>query len=143
MEEILRYKNCFVCGDQNAHGLKARFYYDGSAAYTHLTATEDFEGYRGIFHGGIIAALLDEVMIKAILATGVYAVTAEMTVRYKLPIHTGDNLTFRGKVTSHKGRIYTTEGEVTNQSGLVLAESTGKYIEAKPDLKQELQKSLD
>jgi uncharacterized protein (TIGR00369 family) len=143
MKEILRYKNCFVCGDQNDHGLQAKFLYDGNAAYTHITATDAFEGYKGIYHGGIIAALLDEVMIKAILATGVYAVTAEMTVRYKHPVRTGEHVVFRGRVTGQKGRMFTTEGEVTDQSGRVCAEATGKYIEAKPELNQELRKSLD
>ena len=143
MKEVLRYKGCFVCGDQNPHGLQARFFYDGSQAHSHLVATREFEGYKGIYHGGIIAALLDEVMIKAILATGVYAVTAEMTVRYKRPVHTGDQLTFRGRVVSQKGRIYTTAGELIDEKGEAYAEASGKYLEAKPQLKQELEQSLD
>lgn len=143
MEEVLRYKNCFVCGDQNPHGLQAKFFYDGRTAQTNLVATEAFEGYKGIYHGGIIAALLDEVMIKAILATGVYSVTAEMTIRYKRPVRTGDALTFRGVIAYKKGKVYLTEGEVVDQNGVAYAEASGKYIEAGLELRQELQKSSD
>jgi uncharacterized protein (TIGR00369 family) len=143
MDEVRRYKNCFVCGDKNAHGLQARFFFDGNAAYTEVIATEEFEGYKGIYHGGILAALLDEVMIKAILATGVFAVTAEMTVRYRHPVRTGERLAFRGSVTTRKGRMFATEGQVTDGSGRVCAEATGRYLEAKPELNQELRKSLD
>ena len=75
MKEVAKYPHCFVCGDQNVHGLKAKFFFDGEKAFTEVTADGSFEGYRGIYHGGIIATLLDEVMIKAILAQPVTAVT--------------------------------------------------------------------
>ena len=143
MKEVLSYPGCFVCGGRNSHGLKARFFYDGEYAVTELTATEAFEGYKGIFHGGIVASLLDEVMIKAILARDVYAVTAEMTVRYRLPVRTGELVRFAGKVISTKGRLITTEGEAIGEGGKLYASATGTYLEAKPDLKTRLLQSLE
>lgn len=143
MKEVSKYSHCFVCGDQNPIGLKAKFMFDGEQAITELTADERFEGYRGIYHGGIISALLDEVMIKAILAEDIFAVTAEMTVRYHRPARVGDHLTFTGKKTTRKGRLYVTEGAVTTQNGDVLATATGKYIEAKGDFKDELTNSVE
>ena len=68
MEEIAKYSHCFVCGPENQIGLKARFFFDGHKAHTTVTADERFVGYHGIYHGGLLATLLDEVMIKAILA---------------------------------------------------------------------------
>ena len=76
MKEVLKYSHCFVCGEKNDSGLKARFYYDGKQAASEVYAREQFEGYRGIYHGGIVSTLLDEVMIEAILALDRYAVTA-------------------------------------------------------------------
>lgn len=143
MTEVRRYKNCFVCGDQNPHGLQAIFHYDGHEVTTTVTARADLEGYAGIYHGGVLASLLDEVMIKAILALDVFAVTAEMTVRYRLPVHTGDRITFRGRITETKGRMYFTAGEAVGDDGRVFAEATGKYLEARPELKDELLRSLD
>ncbi len=143
MKEVLSYPGCFVCGAHNAHGIKAHFHFDGEHALTEVTATPEFEGYKGIFHGGIVASLLDEVMIKAILAHEIFAVTAEMTVRYRLPIRTGDIIRFVGKVVSHKGRLYSTEGEAVGKDGQVYATASGTYLEAKPDLKADLRQSLE
>jgi len=141
MKEVLRYSNCFVCGDQNRHGLKAKFYYDGEKAVTEITAHEDFEGYRGIYHGGVISSLLDEVMIKAILAQEKYVVTVELTVRYFLPVRVGDKVLFSGRVTRQKGRVIFTEGEATGPDGQIFASATGKYVEAGDELRSELVKS--
>lgn len=143
MKEIVKYSRCFVCGDQNAHGLKARFFFDGEKATTTIAADKTFEGYHGIYHGGIIATLLDEVMIKAILADEIYAVTAEMTVRYHKPVEVGDQLHFSGRVVKSKGRMYFTEGEVVGDDGAKYASATGKYIKARPDMEARLVESLD
>jgi uncharacterized protein (TIGR00369 family) len=143
MREVLSYPGCFVCGHKNLHGLKAKFYYDGEKAYTEFVASESFEGYKGIFHGGIVASLLDEVMIKAILACDVFAVTAEMTIRFRQPIRTGESIRFVGRIIGEKGRLYSTEGEAIGADGTVYATATGTYLEAKPKLRAELRQSLE
>ncbi len=143
MREIPKYSGCFVCGDRNERGLRARFFYDGSKAVTEIEAGQDMEGYRGIYHGGILATVLDEVMIKALLASNVVAVTAELTIRYLAPVRTGDRLRFSGWVTGQKGRVSFTEGEVENGDQQLCATATAKYIEAKADFRAELEKSLD
>ena len=143
MKEVLKYSGCFVCGDSNDAGLQARFFYDDGQAFCEIEADSRFEGYRGIYHGGIIATLLDEVMIKAILAIDRYAVTAEMTVRFAAPVKTGDRLLFVGRVVRRKGRVYFTEGEAIVRPERVVATATGKYIEARPELREILIGSID
>ena len=143
MKEVLKYPGCFVCGDLNQSGLKARFFYDGDRAICEVKADVRFEGYRGIYHGGIIATLLDEVMIKAILAVDSYAVTAEMTVRYRAPVRIGDQLRFVGTVVRRKGRVFLTEGEATVGPDQVVATATGKYIEARPEMREVLLQSIE
>jgi len=143
MKEVLKYSGCFVCGDKNESGLKARFFYDGEQAVTEVVALEQFEGYRGVYHGGVITTLLDEVMIKAILAQDKYAVTAEMTVRFRRPVITGDKIRLVGRVTKSKGRVFFTEGKATNEDGQVLATATGRYVEADSELKPTLMNSVE
>ncbi len=143
MKEIVRYKNCFVCGHDNPHGLKARFFEHDGGAVTELTAEPHFEGYQGLYHGGILASLLDEVMIKAVLSRGVFAVTAEMTVRFKKPIPTGTKLRLTGKITGAKKRVYTTTGEALGPDGTIFATATGTYIQAREELKDQLVRSID
>ncbi|MBD3333691.1 hotdog fold thioesterase [candidate division GN15 bacterium] len=141
--ELLKYSGCFVCGDQNPIGLKARFFFDGSQAYTDVVADKRFEGYSRIYHGGIISTLLDEVMIKAVLANEVYVVTAEMTVKFLRPVKVGDKLHFRGWVTRQRGRIWLTEGVAEDAEGQAYASATGKYVEASGDLRQALMQSVE
>lgn len=143
MKEVVKYAGCFVCGDKNNNGLKARFYYDGEQAVTEVRAQEQFEGYRGIYHGGIVSTLLDEVMIKALLALEKYTVTAEMTVRFLRPVRTGEKIRFVGRVTKSRGRVFLTEGTATAEDGQVFATAAAKYIEADTDLKAALMNSVE
>jgi len=143
MREILKYPNCFVCGDKNINGLKAKFYFDGKNAFTEIIADGKFEGYKGIYHGGVISSLMDEVMIKAILASGKFVVTAEITVKYKLPVRVGEKLKFIGTVLKEKGQLIVTEGSAIGENGKVYASATGKYILATDELKDQLMKSSD
>ncbi|MCK4573586.1 MAG: PaaI family thioesterase [candidate division Zixibacteria bacterium] len=136
MKEIVKYSHCFVCGDKHEHGLKAKFYFDGTKAITEIVASKEFEGYRGIYHGGIISSLLDEVMIKAILAQDKYVVTAEMTVRFVAPVRVGERVRLTGEIIKNKGRIFHAIGEAKGPDGQVYATATGKYIEARPELKE-------
>ena len=143
MFEVKKYSRCFICGDLNDHGLKARFYYDGEKATTEVIADRLFEGYSGIYHGGIISALLDEVMIKAILAREIFVMTVELTVRFHRPVKVGERITFNGWVVRDHGRLYLTEGEALAADGTPFATASGKYVEAKSDMKDALERSVD
>ena len=142
MKEIAVYPGCFVCGQENRIGLKARFYWDGEKASCDITADEIYSGYKNIFHGGIVATLLDEVMIKALLAEGLMVVTAEITVRFKLPVNVGDRLHLEGWKTGQKKVVYTTEGRVVNQDGRIVAEATARYVKPRGGLSDRLRGSL-
>ena len=143
MKEILRYSGCFVCGEKNVRGLQAKFFFDGSRAHTDVVADRAFEGYKSIFHGGITATLLDEVMIKSLLAVDKFAVTAEITVRYHAPVLTGDTIRFSGWMTRQKGQILYTEGTAIGINGQKYASATGVYVEADPTLKEKLLTSIE
>jgi uncharacterized protein (TIGR00369 family) len=143
MKEIAKYSGCFVCGERNEIGLRARFFYDGEKAVTDINAEEIYAGYKNIFHGGIVATLLDEIMIKALLAEDIIVVTAELTVRYKKPVYSGDRLHFEGWKTGEKGVVYFTKGKAVNHSGEIVAEASGKYVKPISGLSGKLLESLE
>ncbi len=143
MQEIARYSGCFICGQDNLCGLKARFYYIDGKAVTECVAEMQFEGYRRVYHGGITAALLDEVMIKALLAQDIFAMTVEMTVRYHQMVETGQKLLFEGRLEKSKGRLYLTVGEARTSEGVLVASAEGKYLEVKENIKAKLLESLE
>lgn len=143
MGEIVRYSGCFVCGDKNPDGLRLVFVTDGEDAVSECVADPKFQGYRGIYHGGLVSTLLDEIMAKAVLAKKKYALTVEMSVRFKKAVTVGDRLQLRGRVTSQKGRLLETEGELTAPDGTVFATATGKYLEATGQSRDRLLESLE
>ena len=143
MDEIVRVSTCFVCGDKNPHGLKAKFFWDGKNASTETLAIEQFEGYKGIYHGGIIATLLDEAMVKAILATRHYAVTAEITVRFLQPLRTGTRFRCVGRIVEHKGRLFHTTAEAIGENGTVYARAEARFLGGKAELTNELKSSME
>ncbi len=142
-KDVVRYRGCFVCGDDNAIGLNLNFQWDGEVARTKWLPDSKHEGYKGIVHGGLLAAVLDEVMIKAALAKDIRCVTASMEVKYKAPAEVGDELLFEGRITEQRGRIILTVGTVQNSHGKVVAEATGKYMTVSDDLDKRLATSLE
>lgn len=148
LTEVVKYPGCFVCGDENDSGLKLKFWWDGEVCRTEFVAQERFCGYHRLLHGGIISTILDEVMIKAILAEGTLVVTVDLQVRYKVPVQTGDKLKFEGRVGQRKKRFFTTTGVAMLESGRIAAESSARYIqvtdtERLADLTAQLSGSLE
>jgi uncharacterized protein (TIGR00369 family) len=130
MKPLERYPHCFVCGDENPAGLNIPFFLKDGKVVAEYTAEPKFQGYQDILHGGILSALLDEVMIRAVLARGISCLTIEINVRFKKMVKIGDKLSLEGSMTGEKGKLYLAEGRITNQDGEVVAEGTGKFIRA-------------
>ena len=54
--------HCFVCGRNNPYGLHLKFYESSPGeVIVEYTVPEQFQGYPGVVHGGVVAAILDEV----------------------------------------------------------------------------------
>ena len=143
MKEIDKYKYCFVCGDENPHGLKVKFFSDGEVAKAEYTAGSDFQGYKDMFHGGILVSLLDEVMIKAVIARGLVVVTVGMEIAFKKPVKIGQRILLTGKMLEQKKRIIRTEGKARLENGDIVATASGKYFVADEKMRQKLQESLE
>jgi len=143
MKEILRYSGCFVCGENNDCGLKAKFYFKDGKATTEYITHQRYAGYQDVFHGGITSTLLDEVMIKALLAEDIFAMTVEMTVKFHKLVKIGEKLLFEGELEKRKGRLLVTKGTAKTATGETVASASGKYLVVDEKLKIELQKSLE
>ncbi|MCA1754592.1 MAG: PaaI family thioesterase [Spirochaeta sp.] len=79
--------NCFGCAPHNECGLQMKFFRheDGSVTASWKPRRE-FEGFPGVVHGGVQAALADETaawMIHVVLGTA--GVTKELHTRYHKP----------------------------------------------------------
>lgn len=143
-DEIVSDSRCFVCGLANRHGLQVRFFRHGAdAARATCDPGTTFMGYDGFLHGGISAALLDEIMIKAVLASGRLVVTGRMSVEYRKPVSLGSRLNLHGSVVSRRGRLYHTEGMIFRDPASPLVTATGTYVEVRGEEKERLLSGLE
>ena len=124
--------HCFACGGTNPIGMRLKIEIGHGVARTTWVAGHDFVGWSDKIHGGIIATLLDEVMAWAPSSNDAWAVTAEMTIRYRSPATPGEELRAIGRVVGQRRRIYDVTGEVRGADGRVIAEGSGKYLGAAP-----------
>ena len=118
---------CFLCGLQNDIGLKMCWYEDHKAQQVRSTVTvpEHFNGYPGIVHGGIIAAMLDETSGRAIMLNSDkhnLMVTLKLDVRYRRPTPTETPLTVIGWVEKQGKSRAQVAGEIRLPDGTVTAQ---------------------
>lgn len=122
-------RSCFVCGEDNPHGLHLRSRIENGRVILDYTPREADLGYRHIVHGGIMVTLLDEVMTWAsIVAARRVCVAAELTSRLKKPIMVGKALHVEGWVARHTSRLLLTEGAILDSAGQLLMAAEGKYM---------------
>jgi uncharacterized protein (TIGR00369 family) len=121
---------CFVCGEKNPVGLKLRLRTDperGESAAEVIFA-ENFQGWAGVVHGGLLATVLDEALIYAAAAKGLKCVTGEITVRYIKPASTGVAYTLKGRFLEDKGRMVLAESVLLDADGQEVARAGGKLF---------------
>ena len=126
-------KMCLVCGLKNPHGLFTSFYElaNGDLAAV-FTAREEHQSYPGRLHGGIITALLDETIGRAIMNRRddpqVWGVTVEFSTRFLKPVPLDTELRVVGRIVKEEGRYFEGRGEVLLPGGEVAATGTGRYV---------------
>jgi acyl-coenzyme A thioesterase PaaI-like protein len=122
-------RSCFVCGQDNPHGLHLRSRIEDGRVILDYTPREADLGYKLIVHGGIAITLLDEVMTwSAIVAARRVCVAAELTTRLKKPIRVGQKLRVEGWVTRQTSRLILTEGVLLDADRQPLLTAEGKYM---------------
>jgi uncharacterized protein (TIGR00369 family) len=129
MKELKDNQRCYVCGKDNPDGLKVQFAVDHTTRTItgRFTPRREHEGWEGIVHGGIIATLMDEAMVKLAAHLGEPAVSAEITVKFKAPAAPGEELIVTARLIREANRLI--EAEATVEKGLiVVAEAKGKLI---------------
>ena len=106
---------CFLCGEENLSGVRARFFVVEDEVRGAVTLPRHMNGYRNVAHGGVLAALLDETMGWAATVFGKthpMFVTAELTVRYLSPVPVEKEIDVRSRLVKDLGRLAYCEGEL-------------------------------
>jgi len=134
MKDIIKQNNstgCFVCGLENPHSLKTKFYaLDKETLVAQFNSIDEHQSYPGVLHGGIAAAILDETMGRVILCENseLWGVTIELNLKYRKPLPTGEILYARAKLTEQNKRSFTCEGAILLSDGKPAVTATGKFM---------------
>jgi acyl-coenzyme A thioesterase PaaI-like protein len=126
---------CFVCGLENPIGLHLHFYEtEPGVVETHFLAPDHYQGYPGVMHGGIVAALIDETSGRAYMgsdpANPRFMFTGKLEVKYRKNVPVGRMLKIVGKVIRSKGKVAEAWGGIYDaETQELLAEGTGMHID--------------
>ncbi len=123
--------HCIVCSPANDRGLTVHYRpsRDSRGVIAEFPCDDDFEGYAGQIHGGVVCSLLDGAMVHCLFQLGCTAHTAELSIRFQRAVATGRPAVVRGWVTQSRGRLHTTAAEIS-QDGVVRAIARAKFLEA-------------
>lgn len=127
-------KNCFVCGLSNPVGLRMKFFaVDENTIESRYIVKEQYQGWPGITHGGIVAAMLDEVMARLFdfdEKQNRFLVTAKLEVKYRKPVPIDEEIIVVGKKLENNGKVARATAKIMNTKNELLAEGSSIFIQA-------------
>jgi uncharacterized protein (TIGR00369 family) len=129
------YDACYVCGQSHPRGLRIRFFTDERRlVYAHFLPDQTQTGYDAVVHGGVISALLDELIGWSVyLHQDRFAYTAEVNVRFLRPLLAGQRYHASSRVGTGHGRIWEADGGLFDEAGRACATGHGKYYLLSPE----------
>jgi uncharacterized protein (TIGR00369 family) len=122
--------SCLICGRNNPIGIHAEFLPAEGGVQCIVKPGKHFQGYDGILHGGIVAALMDDGMCYAVTLDGPPVVTAELQIRYKAPVPVDRQLVVTASRLESRRNLFCCKAEIS-LDGKILASATGKFIAVK------------
>lgn len=118
----------FVIGKENPSGLQLKLAYRNNRIESRFLIEAEKCGFSGVVHGGILSAILDEIMGWApAYEKGRMCMAAEITIRFLKPVTNNILLTAIGKFTEDKRRLWLAEGFIQDQQENVLVRGKGIY----------------
>lgn len=129
--------SCFACGLENLSGLRLRFYDNGKdQVFSHFTVDPQHAGYPGMVHGGIVAAILDEVGGRTVMIGNPqhFFVTARLDVRFRQPVPVSVPLEATGWLLKRRASRTLAHAEISAAGRGILAEANILYTDLPPNL---------
>ena len=129
-------RHCFVCGLENPFGLKLKFYTTAPGEVTvECTIPEQYQGYPGVVHGGIVAAIMDEATGRCHMEEDPprFMYTARLNIRYRRNVPVAQPLRVVGVAGKNRQRTATASGAIYDQEGNLLAEAEALLVNIPED----------
>ena len=122
---------CFVCGKKNPIGLHALVRREKDKIIGEFISKKEHEGPRGLLHGGLIAALFDEVMVHLahiVVGPGQDTPTASLSIRFYKPVPTGKKIILEAIVIGKHSKLIKAHASIKFEDGTLVARAEGKFI---------------
>lgn len=116
-----------MAGARNPVAPPVHVEWDGTTASSEIVLGAAYEGPPGCVHGGIIAALLDQVLGTVPACLGMPGLTAYLNTTYERPTWLG-TLTAKARVVARDGWKITVAGELYAADGEVTARCEGLFV---------------
>lgn len=139
------YDNCYVCGQAHPRGLRIRFFADeNKRVYARFHPDQTQTGYDDIVHGGVISALLDELIGWSVsLQHDRLAYTAEVSVRFVKALRAGRHYLASSCMGAGRGRIWEADGSICDEMGVVYAQGHGRYFLLSPEQTADMARKMN
>lgn len=126
-ERVSHFDECFVSGEQNPLGIAIQVRREGDEAVAEVELGPAFEGAPNRAHGGIVAAIFDDVLGYLLTLNHEPGFTGELTVRYEAPTPIRQPLEFRARVTGRDGRKLYAEAKA-RADGEIVATARATFV---------------
>jgi len=138
LNDTTDYQRCFVCGQRNPYGLHLVFRLENDTVVADFQPREEHQGFPGIIHGGIVAALLDETLGRTsmLINNPQWSMTGRLELRYRRSVPYGPLLRVHALLTKRRGRMIQATGALTlaDDESVVFTEAQGSFMTLSPDV---------
>ena len=122
------HSGCYVCQHGHGSGLDVDYKVSESGQVQAVfDCLPSWRGYHGWVHGGVIASVLDGAMTHCLFAKGVAGVTADLRIRYRLPLRIGQKALVVAVLQRDTSPIYVVDARI-EQAGKIHVVSAGKFM---------------
>lgn len=146
------YQSNFVHGLLNPAGLRVQYHLEravdplppdpdplfGVRVVGDWTADEQHMGFPGVAHGGLLAAILDDVIGRCAALRHRWVVTGRLDTRYKAGAPIGVPLRVEGWLTRYQRRLATGFARIVLPDGRVACEADGTYMPLTGELERQM-----
>lgn len=127
---------CLICGIDNPLGLKANFYeMENKMLVGIFTGNQHHQSYPDRMHGGMISAILDEVMVRSIWIDEptTWGVTIDLKVKFRQPVPINQKLFAISIITRNAKRIFSAISKIIDEDKNTLAEGAATFWKVPKD----------
>jgi len=128
-ERLSHFPDCVVSGAANPMGTAIAVRREADDAVAVVVLGAAFEGAPGRAHGGVVAAIFDDVMGYQLSILKVPAFTGRIEITYRAPTPIGVPLVFRARVDEREERkLHMSASAHADDGRVLIAEATATFI---------------